>query len=57
MEPDNINEIEQEEIAREERKWNQINKAREYLKQNNPKDGSEPTLEWCIISQLLKIIQ
>jgi hypothetical protein len=35
----------------------QINRAKDYLKNNTPKDGSEPTLEWCIISDLLRILK
>lgn len=34
----------------------QLDRAKEYLKNEHPKDGSEPNLEWCIISDLLRII-
>lgn len=35
----------------------QVSRAREYLKDNIPQDGSEPCLEWCIISDLVRIIR
>jgi hypothetical protein len=49
-------EIMQKEME-EERKKYQIKRADEYLKNNLPKDYSEPSLEWCIISDLLIIIR
>lgn len=35
----------------------QIARAKDYLRDNDTKDGSEPCLEWCIISDLLRIIE
>lgn len=35
----------------------QIARAKDYLRDNDTKDGSEPSLEWCIISDLLRIIE
>jgi hypothetical protein len=35
----------------------QIARAKDYLRDNDTKDGSEPCLEWRIISDLLKIIE
>lgn len=34
----------------------QINRAKEYLVNHNSKNGEEPSLEWYIISDLLRIL-
>ncbi|MTI49681.1 MAG: hypothetical protein FH761_17765 [Firmicutes bacterium] len=41
----------------EKRKQYQFNRAKEYVKNNISKDGSEPKLEWCIIKDLVKMIE
>lgn len=35
----------------------QLRRAKDYLENEKPKDGSEPTEEWCIISDLMRSIQ
>lgn len=45
------------EINIDERKQYQLNRAKEYLENKLPKDGSEPRLELCIISDLIRIIE
>lgn len=35
----------------------QLGRAKSYLENRMPNDGSEPTEEWCIISDLLRIIR
>jgi hypothetical protein len=35
----------------------QIDRAKEYLKNHGSKNGSEDTLEYCIISDLLRIMK
>jgi hypothetical protein len=49
------NEIEQP--RSEKIKQYQINRAKEYLRGHKSKNGSEDTLECCIIQDLLRIIE
>lgn len=47
---------ERENPNQEERLKHQVSRAKEYLKDNVPQNGSEPCLEWCIISDLVRLI-
>jgi hypothetical protein len=42
---------------KEQREQYQLNRAKAYLDNHKSKDGAEPNLECCIISDLLRIIK
>lgn len=41
----------------EKRLQYQLNRAKEYIKNHVSQGGAEPPLEWCIIKDLIRIIE